>query len=99
MILAQKQSQFNRKLSIDNGGKRAEFAEKTALLRASYPQIPAFDFYNYLYQGDQAPKVYAIDGRTYKTAQPDDLPMIAAFRSDLYIPLAIFSTAFTGPLA
>ena len=86
MILAQKQSQFNRKLSIDNGGKRAEFAEKTALLRASYPQIPAFDFYNYLYQGDQAPKVYAIDGRTYKTAQPDDLPMIAAFRSDLYIP-------------
>ena len=65
MILAQKQSQNNRKLSIDNGGKRAEFAEKTALLRASYPQMPAFDFYDYLYNGDQAPKVYAIDGKTY----------------------------------
>ena len=86
LILAQKQSQFNRKLSIDNGGKRAEFAEKTALLRASYPQIPAFDFYPYLYQGDAAKKVYAIDGRTYKTAMPDDLPMIAAFRADLYVP-------------
>ena len=86
MILGQKPPKLNRRLSIDNGGKRAEFAEKTALLRASYPQIPAFDFYTYLYQGDQAPKVYAIDGKTYSAAAPDDLPMIAAFRADLYVP-------------
>ena len=86
MILAQKTPKLNRRLSIDNSGKRAEFAEKTALLRASYPQIPAFDFYTYLYQGDQAPKVYAIDGKTYSAAAPDDLPIIAAFRADLYVP-------------
>ena len=86
LIVAQKQPNFNAKLSTDHNSKRAEFAEKTALLRASYQQIPAFDFYTYLYHGDQTPKVYAIDGKTYKAAAPDDLPMIAAFRADLYVP-------------
>ena len=89
LILAQKQPNFNAKMfSIENIPQRlrAEFADKNALLRATYREMPAFDFYDYLYQGDQAPKVYAIDGKTYKTAQPDDLPMIAAFRADLYVP-------------
>ena len=93
LILAQKQPNFNAKMfSIENIPQRlrAEFADKNALLRATYREIPAFDFYSYLYQSDQAPKIYAIDGRTYKTAMPDDLPMIAAFRSDLYVPPAEF---------
>ena len=89
LILAQKQPNFNAKMfSIENIPQRlrAEFADKNALLRATYREIPAFDFYSYLYQSDQAPKIYAIDGKTYRSAAPDDLPMIAAFRADLYIP-------------
>lgn len=86
LILAQKTPELNRKLSIDNGGKRAEFADKNALLRATYREIAAFDFYSTLYHGDDQPKIYAVDGRTYSTARPDDLPIIAGFRSDLYIP-------------
>lgn len=85
MSLAQKQFKFNVE-NISCRKFRAEFSEKNALLRASYPEIPAFDFYDYLYQGDDQPKIYAIDGKTYRTARPDDLPMIAAFRADLYVP-------------
>lgn len=95
LIVAQKQPNFNAKLSTDNYSKRAEFAEKTALLRASYREIPAFDFYSYLYQGDQAPKVYALDRRTYSTARPDDMPMMAGFRNDFYVPpCAFFNGAY-----
>ena len=84
MIIPQRQKIF----TTDN--VKAEFADKSALLRRSYQEIAAFDFYSYLYHGDTAPKIYAIDGRTYRAACPDDLPMIAAFRSDLYIPPADF---------
>ena len=85
MILALKPVTFNTD-TIYGRKYRAEFSEKNALLRANYRELPAFDFYEYLYQGDETPKIFAIDGRTYKTARPDDLPMIAAFRSDLYVP-------------
>ena len=86
MILAQKQSQFNKRLSTEKVGLRAEFADKNAILRRFYREIAAFDFYSTLYHGDDQPKIYAVDGRTYSTARPDDLPIIAGFRSDLYIP-------------
>ena len=82
LILAQVQ----KKLNPVTTGLRAEFADKNALLRATYREIAAFDFYSTLYQGDDQPKIYAVDGRTYSTARPDDLPIIAGFRSDLYIP-------------
>ena len=85
LIVAQKPVTFNTD-NIYGRKYRAEFAEKNALLRANYRELPAFDFYSYLYQGDETPKVFAIDGKTYKTARPDDLPMIAAFRADLYVP-------------
>ena len=93
LILAQKQQNYNTKtFPIENIPQRlrAEFADKNAILRRAYREIPAFDFYEYLYHGDQAPKIYALDGKTYRAACPDDLPMIAAFRSDLYIPPADF---------
>ena len=78
---------------------RAEFADKNAILRRAYREIPAFDFYTYLYQGDQAPKVYALDGKTYSKASPDDLPMMAAFRSDLYIPPCdFFKNVYKEPM-
>ena len=80
IIIPQRQKTFTK----DN--VRAEFADKNAILRRSYREIAAFDFYEYLYHGDLAPKVFAIDGKTYKAAAPDDLPMIAAFRADLYVP-------------
>ena len=67
LILAQKQQNYNTKtFPIENIPQRlrAEFADKNAILRRAYREIPAFDFYTYLYQGDQAPKVYAIDGKT-----------------------------------
>ena len=86
MILAQKQSQFNKRLSTEKVGLRAEFADKNAILRRFYREIAAFDFYSTLYHGDDQPKIYAVDGRTYSTARPDDLPIIAGFRADLYIP-------------
>ena len=86
MILAQKPVTFNTDNIYGRKCFRAEFSEKNALLRANYRELPAFDFYEYLYQGDETPKVFAIDGKTYKTARPDDLPMIAAFRADLYVP-------------
>ena len=82
LILAQVQ----KKLNPIKTGLRAEFADKNALLRATYREIAAFDFYSTLYHGDDQPKIYAVDGRTYSTARPDDLPIIAGFRSDLYIP-------------
>ena len=93
LILAQKEPNFNAKMfSVENIPQRlrAEFADKNAILRRSYREIAAFDFYAYLYQGDQAPKVFVIDGKTYKAAAPDDLPMIAAFRADLYVPPCAF---------
>ena len=94
MSLAQKQFKFNVE-NISCRKFRAEFSEKNALLRASYPEIPAFDFYDYLYQGDQAPKVYALERKTFRTARPDDMPMIAAFRSDFYVPpCAFFNGAY-----
>ena len=86
LILAQKQSQFNKRLSTEKVGLRAEFADKNAILRRFYREIAAFDFYSTLYHGDDQPKIYAVDGRTYSTARPDDLPIIAGFRADLYIP-------------
>ena len=82
MILAQ----VRKKLNPIKTGLRAEFADKNALLRATYREIAAFDFYSTLYHDDDQPKIYAVDGRTYSTARPDDLPIIAGFRSDLYIP-------------
>lgn len=94
LSLAQKQSKFNVE-NISCRKFRAEFSEKNALLRVSYPEIPAFDFYDYLYFGDQAPKVYALERKTFRTARPDDMPMIAAFRSDFYVPpCAFFNGAY-----
>ena len=77
---------MRKKLNPIKTGLRAEFADKNALLRATYREIAAFDFYSTLYHGDDQPKIYAVDGRTYSTARPDDLPIIAGFRADLYIP-------------
>lgn len=77
---------MRKKLNPIKTGLRAEFADKNALLRATYREIAAFDFYSTLYHDDDQPKIYAVDGRTYSTARPDDLPIIAGFRSDLYIP-------------
>lgn len=82
MILAH----VRKKLNPIKTGLRAEFADKNALLRATYREIAAFDFYSTLYHDDDQPKIYAVDGRTYSTARPDDLPIIAGFRSDLYVP-------------
>ena len=103
LILAQKQPNFNAKMfSLENVPQRklrAEFADKNAILRRSYREIPAFDFYTYLYQGDQAPKVYALDGKTFGKAAPDDLPMMAAFRSDLYVPPCdFFKNVYKKPM-
>ena len=98
LILAQKQTNFNTKtFPIENIPQRlrAEFADKNAILRRAYREIPAFDFYTYLYQGDQAPKVYALDRRTFSTARPDDMPMMAGFRNDFYVPpCAFFNGAY-----
>ena len=89
IIIPQRQKTFTK----DN--VRAEFADKNAILRRAYREIPAFDFYTYLYQGDQAPKVYALDRRTFSTARPDDMPMMAGFRNDFYVPpCAFFNGAY-----
>ena len=85
MIVAQKQLKLNPSKQL-----RAEFADKNAILRRSYREMSAFDFYDFLFSGDLSEKTYVTEGKTYASARVEDILEMSSFRADVYIPPASF---------
>ena len=90
MIVAQKQLKLNPSKQL-----RAEFADKNAILRRSYREMSAFDFYDFLFSGDLSEKTYVTEGKTYSSARVEDILEISSFRADVYIPpVSFFNGAY-----
>ena len=94
MSLAQTCKKFNPD-NIHGRKFRAEFADKNAILRRSYREMSAFDFYEFLFSGDLSEKTYVIEGETYASARVEDILEISSFRADVYIPpVSFFNGAY-----
>ena len=96
LSLAQTCKKFNiENINQSKRGKRAEFADKNAILRRSYREIAAFDFYDFLFSGDLSEKTYVTEGKTYASARVEDILEMSSFRADVYIPpVSFFNGAY-----
>lgn len=65
---------------------RQEFAIKSDLLSAHFQPLSPLDYLQTIFDDLNAPRLYVIEGKTYATANVDELLDVATMRADIYVP-------------
>lgn len=65
---------------------RQEFAIKSDLLTTHFQQLSPLEYLQTIFNDLDAPRLYVIEGKTYATANVDELLDVATLRADVYVP-------------